>query len=75
MKRKNNGFIKFIIIVGALAAIFVAISMIYKKYNRKKHAAEFDSFDFDDMDFGDSFDDYADDSMPMDANSDDIIEF
>lgn len=68
MKKKNT-LVKVIIIVGAIAAIFLAATVIYKRYNRKLRAAESDSLDFDTDDFED--DDY-DDIIDATEENDDL---
>ncbi|MBR6513496.1 MAG: hypothetical protein IKT46_01550 [Clostridia bacterium] len=59
MENKNNStntLIKIIVILGALAAIFVAAMLIYKKYNKKRVVKESDPFNFDDDFFFDDCD-------------------
>ena len=49
MERKNgNTLVKLIVILGSLAAIFVAAALIYKKYNKQRRIKDSDPFDFDD---------------------------
>ena len=48
MEKKNNTLIKVLVILGSLAAIFVAAALIYRKYNKKRRAKDTDPFDFDD---------------------------
>ncbi len=69
MEKKNNTLIKVLVILGSLAAIFVAVALIYKKYNKKRRVKDTDPFDFDDDFFfddcegcydGDGFFDEAD---------------
>ena len=58
---KKNSLLKAIIIIGSIAAIFLAATVIYKKYNRKLRGAENDSLDFDPEDFTDEdYDDIID---------------
>lgn len=67
--KKKNSFIKVIIIVGAIAAIFLAVTVLYKKYNRKLRGAENDSLDFDSDDFDEDFDEIIDASDEEDEIS------
>ncbi len=72
MENKNsNSLIKFIVILGSLAAIFLAAALIYRKYNKKRLAKDSDPFNFDDDFF---FDDcegcYDDDSLFGEAAED-----
>lgn len=49
MEKKNNTLIKVLVILGSIAAIFVAVALIYRKYNKKKRTVkDTDPFDFDD---------------------------
>ncbi|MBE6685849.1 MAG: hypothetical protein E7591_01300 [Ruminococcaceae bacterium] len=58
MKKKNNTLVTVIVVLGAIAAIALAATVIYKKYNKKLRKAKTDSFDFADDDFdADEFDD------------------
>lgn len=77
MEKKNNTLIKVLVILGSLAAIFVAVALIYKKYNKKRKPKDVDPFDFDDDFFfddcegcydGDGFFDDEDDSVSEDTD-------
>lgn len=48
MEKKNNTLIKVLVVLGSLAAIFVAAALIYRKYNKKRRVKDADPFDFDD---------------------------
>lgn len=69
--KNNNTLIKFIVILGSLAAIFLAAALIYRKYNKKRLVKDSDPFNFDDDFF---FDDcegcYDDDSFFGEAAED-----
>ena len=56
-ENSNDIIVKLIIVLGAIAAIFVAISVLYRKANKKLAAlGEDDAFNFDDEDFLDDCD-------------------
>ena len=51
-KESNADFlVKLIIFLGALSAIFVAVALLIKKYNKKLKIDSMDELDFDDDDF------------------------
>ncbi len=83
MEKKNNTLIKVLVILGSLAAIFVAAALIYRKYNKKRRAKDTDPFDFDDDFFfddcegcydSDSFFDEAEDAAAV-AGDDEELAF
>lgn len=83
MEKKNNTLIKVLVVLGSLAAIFVAVALIYRKYNKKRRVKDTDPFDFDDDFFfddcegcydSDSFFDEEDDDTPT-AGDDEEIAF
>ena len=56
-ENSNDIIVKLIIVFGAIAAIFVAISLLYRRANKKLAAlGEDDAFNFDDEDFLDDCD-------------------
>ena len=84
MEKKNNTLIKILVILGSLAAIFVAVALIYKKYNKKHRIKDNDPFDFDDDFFfddcegcydGDGFFDDAEDVIPEDTDDGEELAF
>ena len=59
MKRKESSsdfIVKLVVFLGAIAAIFVAISTFTRNFNKKLADINEDSFDFDDEDFIDDCD-------------------
>lgn len=64
MENKNsNTLIKFIVVLGSLAAIFLAAVLIYKKYNGKRLCKSSDPFEFDDDFFFDDCEGCYDESF------------
>lgn len=63
--KNNNTLIKFIVVLGSLAAIFLAAALIYKKYN-KRLAKNSDPFEFDDDFFFDDCEGCYDESFNPD---------
>ena len=51
-KESNADFlVKLVIFLGAVSAIFVAVALLIKKYNKKLKIDSMDDLDFDDDDF------------------------
>ena len=73
MEKKNNTLIKVLVILGSLAAIFVAAALIYRKYNKKRKPKDADPFDFDDDFFFDDCEGCYDDDGFFGAEDDDIL--
>ena len=77
--KNNNGLIKLIVILGSLAAIFLAAALIYRKYNKKRLAKDSDPFNFDDDFFFDDCDGCYDGDDFLEENegeaADDSIDF
>lgn len=74
MEKKNNTLVKVIVILGALAAIFLAVALIYKKYNKKRLAKNSDPFEFDDDFFFDDCEGCCDDDCLAEEESDEAEE-
>lgn len=56
-ENSNDIIVKLVIFLGAIAAIFVAVSMLYRKANKKLASLnEDDAFSFDNEDFLDDCD-------------------
>lgn len=72
MENKNNGntLIKLLVILGSLAAIFLAVMVIYKKYNKHGFKRVSDPFDFDDDFFFDDCEGCYDDDCFCNAYDD-----
>ena len=73
MEKKNNTLIKVLVILGSLAAIFVAAALIYKKYNKKRKPKDTDPFDFDDDFFFDDCEGCYDGDGFFGDDDDDIL--
>ncbi|MBR4880977.1 MAG: hypothetical protein IKU19_03535 [Clostridia bacterium] len=71
MEKKTSNLVKFIVILGSLAAIFVAAALIYKKYNKQRRIKDSDPFDFDDDFFFDDCEGCYDGSGFFDEDDDD----
>ena len=73
-ENSNDFIVKLIIVFGAIAAIFVALSVLYRKANKKLAAlGEDDAFSFDDEDFLDDCD-YCDCDDCCDCETEDSEE-
>lgn len=72
MEKKNNTLIKIIVVLGSLAAIFLALALIYKKYNKKRLEKDSDPFDFDDDFFFDDCEGCCDDNGFFDETEDEV---
>ncbi len=85
MEKKNNTLIKILVVLGSLAAIFVAVALIYRKYNKNRRIKDTDPFDFDDDFFFDDcegcydgdgfFDETEEDVIPEDVGPDEDLAF
>jgi len=75
-ENSNDIIVKLIVVLGAIAAIFVAISLLYRKANKKLAAlGEDDAFNFDDEDFLDDCDYCGECCDCADESEEDEIQF